>query len=396
MRVLICGMDGYLGWPLALKLTRAEGFDVVGLDNYSRREMVSEVGSDSAIPIAPMEERLIACQEVLGEAPSFHEGDLRDYAFVVSVLEEHRPDAVVHLGEMPSAPYSMADVKHAYFTQENNVLGTLNLLFAMRDITPDAHLVKLGTMGEYGTPDIDIPEGFFEVEYGGRKDRLPFPRQPGSFYHLSKVHDSFNIMFACKVWGLRSTDIMQGVVYGTDTDELGLDPRLRTRFDFDEFFGTAINRFCAQAIIGSPITPFGSGLQKRGFIALRDSIRCMTLALSNPAQTGEYRVFNQFDEVYDLRELAETVQDRAGKLGIDASISHVRNPRIESEEHYYNPDSSALRKLGFVPQSTLGEEIDSVLRDLLPHRDRVLAFQDSITPTIDWDPRGASEPSGKS
>ena len=386
MRVLICGIDGYLGWPLSLRLLR-EGFDVSGVDNFSRRDIVQEIGSKSALPVRSIQERLAASREVFGDAPSFYEGDLRNYDFIASILEEYRPEAIVHLGEMPSAPYSMADAKHAYFTQENNVLGTLNLLFAMRDYTPEAHLVKLGTMGEYGTPDIDIPEGFFEVEYGGRKDRLPFPRQPGSIYHLSKVHDSFNIMFACKVWNLRSTDIMQGVVYGTRTEEIVEDSRLRTRFDIDAVFGTAINRFCAQVVVGLPITPYGLGSQKRGFIALRDSLECMTIALNNPPQKGEYRTFNQFDQIYDINGLAEVVASVASESGLSASISSVENPRIEAEDHYYNPESNALKKLGFVPEHTLRAETKMILEDLTPFQGRINELRDMIRPHIKWDPR---------
>ncbi len=387
MRVLICGMDGYIGWPLALHLLKHSGFEVIGLDNFSRRRMVEEVGSDSAIPISTMEERLEAIEKLLGAAPRFREGDLLDYRFVQDVLEEEQPDAIVHLAEMPSAPYSMVDAEHAYFTQENNVLGTLNILFAMRDLSPDSHLVKLGTMGEYGTPDLDIPEGDFVVEYQGRKDRLPFPRQPGSFYHLSKVHDSLNIVFASRVWGLRSTDIMQGVVYGTRTEELDSDEALATRFDFDEIFGTAINRFCAQAVIGHPLTVYGAGHQKRGFIALRDSIQCLTLALQNPPDNGEYRVFNQFDEVYDIRSLAYHVAEVADLQKLEPKVMEFANPRLEAEEHYYNPVSEKLRNLGFRPKGTLHQELEHMLIDLAIHKGHIKRFWDAIPPRTLWDPR---------
>ncbi|MFQ5884575.1 MAG: UDP-sulfoquinovose synthase [Thermoplasmata archaeon] len=387
MKVLICGMDGYIGWPLALRLLSREGFEVIGVDNFSRRALVREVGSDSAFPIASMEDRLMECEEVFGDRPIFSEGDLRNYDFVANILKEHRPDAIVHLGEMPSAPYSMSNVRRAHFTQENNVLGTLNLLFAARDFCPEAHLIKLGTLGEYGTPNIDIPEGFFEVEYNGRKDWLPFPRQAGSFYHLSKVHDSFNIMFACRVWNLMSTDIMQGVVYGTSTKEISPHADLRTRFDFDEVFGTAINRYCTQAIIGYPLTVYGAGHQKRGFIALRDSIQCLTLAVKNPPETGEYRVLNQFDEVYDLEELAHLVAEAAKHFGLEATVRSVTNPRIEAEDHYYNPVAKGLRNLGFRPTKTLQEELDIMLADLLPFKPRIEKFRHAINPRTLWNPR---------
>jgi len=307
MKVFIAGVDGYLGWSLAQYLV-VRGHEVAGCDNYFRRDWVAEMGSQSATPIRRMTERLQAFRENFGTNLQFIRGDVTDYNFVWNFFRAFQPEAIVHLAENPSAPYSMIDVHHCVFTQVNNITGTLNILHAMRDVCPHAHLVKLGTMGEYGTPNIDIPEGFFEIEYRGRKDTLPFPRQAGSWYHQTKVHDSNNIMMACKIWGLRSTDIMQGVVYGTRIDEMGNDERLLTRFDFDQCFGTAINRFCAQAVIGHPLTPYGKGHQKRGFLPLRDSMQCLTIAIENPPKKGEYRVFNQFEEVYDLYELAIKVQ----------------------------------------------------------------------------------------
>jgi len=298
MRVFIAGVDGYLGWSLAQHLT-ARGHEVAGCDCYLRRDWVAETGSQSATPIARMTERLQAFRERYGRNLRFIRGNLTDYRFVWNFLRSFKPEAIVHLGEMPSAPFSMIDIDHCVLTQANNIIGTLNILHAMRDACPDAHLVKLGTMGEYGTPNVDIPEGFFEIEYRGRKDRLPFPRQAGSWYHQTKVHDSDNVMMACRIWGLRSTDVMQGVVYGTRIDEMGDDERLLTRFDFDQCFGTAINRFCAMAVAGVPIMPYGKGRQKRGFLPLRDSMQCLAIAIENPPEPGEYRVFNQFEEVYD-------------------------------------------------------------------------------------------------
>jgi UDP-sulfoquinovose synthase len=384
MKVLIAGMDGYLGWALAQYLT-VRGHVVAGLDRFLRREWVAEMGSDSAIPIYSMAERLNAFEDRFGIRPDFRVGDLLDYDFVYKFLAEFKPDAIVHLGEMPSAPYSMMDARHAVFTQTNNVMGTLNLLFAMRDACPDAHMVKLGTMGEYGTPNVDIPEGFFEIEYRGRKDRLPFPRQAGSFYHWSKVHDSNNVMFCCRIWGLRSTDIMQGVVFGTRIDEMGDDPRLATRLDFDQSFGTAINRFCCSAVIGHPLTLFGKGHQRRGFLPLRDSMQCLTIAIENPPQKGEYRVFNQFEEVYDLTELALKVQKVGRNLGLDVEIRNLENPRAEMDEHYYNPDHAHLLNLGYQPTHDVEAEMEIMLRDLMEHKDRIARFSDVLIPDIRWD-----------
>jgi UDP-sulfoquinovose synthase len=386
MRVFIAGMDGYLGWSLAQYLT-ARGHQVAGADIFFRRQWVEEMGSWSAIPIAPMQERQQAFKDHFGQELTFWEGDLREYDLVESIFRQFQPDAIVHFGECPSAPYSMVDVHHAVFVQHNNITTTFNLLFAMRDITPQAHLVKLGTMGEYGTPNMDIPEGSFEIEYRGRQDRLPFPRQAGSWYHWSKVHGSNNIMFACKIWNLRATDIMQGVVFGTRFDEMGEDERLLTRLDFDQAFGTAVNRFCCQAVIGHPLTPFGRGHQKRGFLPLRDSMQCLTLALENPPQDGEYRVFNQFEEIYDVTELALKVQKMAGELDLEVEVRNLENPRQELEEHYYKPDHQRLFDLGYQPTHDVEAEMRVMIRDLLGYRERIEAKREALIPDVRWDGR---------
>jgi len=386
MRVFIAGVDGYLGWPLAMYLTK-RGHIVAGADNYLRRDWVQEMSSQSAAPISRMTERLEAFRDNFDSNMRFFKGDLTNYNFVENAFRSFKPDAIVHLGEMPSAPYSMIDVEHTTWTQVNNIVGTLNILYAMRDICPESHLVKLGTMGEYGTPNIDIPEGFFEIEYRGRKDRLPFPRQANSWYHQTKVHDSNNVTFACKVWGLRSTDIMQGVVFGTRIAEMGDDPRLLTRFDFDQCFGTAINRFCCQAVIGEPITPFGKGGQRRGFLPLVDSMQCMTIAVENPPGEGEYRVFNQFQEVYGISELADMVHKVAGELGISSEVRAVENPRKESEEHYYNPDHQHLFDLGYKPATDVESEIAVILKDLTSWQERIEARREVLMPDVRWDGR---------
>ncbi len=382
LKVMIMGMDGYLGWPLAMHL-KGRGHDVCGVDNFSRRRNVEEVGSWSATPISPMEKRLEAYEKETENGIRFCEGDLIHNDFTELVIKQERPDTIVHLGEIPSAPYSMIDVHHCNYVQMNNIVGTNNILFVMHRHAPHCHLLKLGTMGEYGTPKVDIPEGFFEVEYRRRRDRLPFPKQPGSWYHLTKVHDTHNIMFACRIWGLRSTDIMQGVVHGVVTDEMVSDDLL-TRFDFDEAFGTALNRFCSQAVIGQELTPYGKGGQTRGYIALRDSIQCLTIATENPPDEGEYRVFNQFDECYCVNELAEHVVKVAGEFGIDAKIWNIENPRLEAEEHYYNPDRERLPELGFRPTNSLDDELRMTIPKLMEYRDRIEVKRDAIMPKIKW------------
>jgi UDP-sulfoquinovose synthase len=386
MRMFIAGMDGYLGWSLAQHLTR-RGHEVAGADALYRRSWVREMGSDSAIPIAPINGRLDALRHCTGQQIPFWNGDLRDYSMVERIFREFEPEAVIHLGECPSAPYSMIDREHTTFVQINNITTTFNLLFAIRDLAPAAHLLKLGTMGEYGTPNIDIPEGFFEVEFRGRRDRLPFPRQAPSWYHWSKVHGSNNIMFACKIWGLRATDVMQGVVFGTRIDGMDQDPRLATRLDFDQAFGTAINRFCCQAVIEHPLTPYGEGGQVRGFLPLRDAVQCLTLGLENPPAAGEYRVFNQFRETYSIRDLAGIVQQEAWDLGLKADIVPVENPRaaIERQEHHFAPDHDRLRELGYQPTRGVTDEVRSMLEDLVPHRDRIARHEDALLPDVRWD-----------
>ncbi len=384
MRVFIAGIDGYLGWPLAQYLT-ARGHEVAGADLMLRRQWVEEVGSISALPVYSREQRLAAFHERYGRPLDFRVGDLCDYAFVKNVFAEFQPDAVVHVGQNPSAPYSMLDQAHSVWVQQNNITTNLNILWAMKEICPNAHLVKLGTMGEYGTPNMDIPEGFFEIEFRGRKERLPFPRQAGSFYHQSKVHDSNNTMFACKIWGLRATDIMQGVVFGTRIDEIGNDPRLYTRLDFDQCFGTAVNRFCCQAVIGHPITLYGAGYQKRGFLPLRDSMQCLTIAIENPPVRPEYRVFNQFEECYTVTELAELVKQVGDESGLEVTIHHYENPRIEQEEHYYNPDRNHLIHLGYQPTHDVKSEMRLMIQDLQGHKERILAYQHILVPDIRWD-----------
>jgi UDP-sulfoquinovose synthase len=305
-----------------------------------------------------------------------------DYDFLLSTIKQFEPETIIHFAEQRSAPYSMIDRKHAVFTQVNNVVGTLNVLFAIREVNPDCHLIKLGTMGEYGTPNIDIEEGYIHIEHNGRRDLVPFPKQPGSFYHLSKVHDSHNIMFACRIWGLRATDLNQGVVYGTMTDETAKDETLLNRFDYDEVFGTVLNRFCVQAAIGHPLTVYGKGGQTRGFLDIRDTVRCIELACLNPARRGEFRVFNQFTEQFSVLDLALMVQSAGKTLGLDVQIEHIADPRVEMEEHYYNAKHSKLIDLGLNPHY-LGESLlDSLMNIALEYRDRI--DPSLFLPRVEW------------
>lgn len=381
MRILILGGDGYLGWPTAMYLSQ-HGHEVGVLDNFAKRRWELELNVEPLTPIRTLQDRVSAWKELTGRKMELFVGDLRNYGVVEAALQSFAPDAIVHYGEQPSAPYSMMDHNRAVFTQMNNVTGTLNLLWAIKKVVPRAHLVKLGTMGEYGTPNIDIEEGFIEIEHKGRKDMLPFPCQPGSFYHLSKVHDSHNIRFACKVWGLAATDLNQGIVYGIETDETRQDERLQTSFHYDEVFGTALNRFCVQAVAGIPLTIYGKGAQKRGFLNIRDTLRCVELAITNPANPGQCRVFNQFTETYTVSDLAALVAQQASKIGLRVEVNNIENPRVELEEHYYNPVHSKLLGLGLQPRYLSEVLLDSMLKRVLELRHRIK--HDIILPRVKW------------
>lgn len=360
----------------------ARGHEVAVVDNYLRRQMVLEARSDSLTPIQNLTQRVTAWEEVSGSTISAHLFDLREYEPLSRLFEEFRPEAVVHYGQIPSAPFSMVDRRHAVFTQMNNIENNLNVIFAILEHAPDSQLVKLGTMGEYGCPNIDIEEGFLEIEHKGRRDTLPFPKMPHSWYHASKVADSTNIHFATRVHGLRATDLNQGVVYGVHTDQTLLDDRLLTRFDYDEQFGTALNRFCLQAVIGHPLTVYGTGGQTRGFLNIRDTIACVELTVLNPAERGEMRVFNQFTESFSVLQLAEEVQQAGKHLGLEVEIGEVENPRTEAQEHYYNPTHTRLIDLGLQPRLLSEDLVSDTLQTLSTYADR--AAREAIRPRTMW------------
>ena len=381
MKVLVIGGDGYCGWATALYLSN-RGYEVGILDSLVRRHWDMELCSDTLTPIAPIQQRLQRWQDLTGKSIDLFIGDITNYDFLSKSMRKFAPEAIVHFGEQRSAPFSMIDREHAVLTQVNNVVGTLNLLYAIREDFPDCHLVKLGTMGEYGTPNIDIEEGYITIEHNGRKDTLPYPKQPGSFYHLSKVHDSHNIHFACKIWGLRATDLNQGVVYGVLTDETGMDELLINRLDYDGVFGTALNRFCIQAAIGHPLTVYGSGGQTRSFLDIRDTVRCVELAIATPAETGQFRVFNQFTELFSVGDLASLVQKAGTAMGLKVEINHLENPRVEKEEHYFNAKNTNLLDLGLQPHLLSDSLLDSLLNFATKYQHRV--DKNQILPKVSW------------
>ncbi len=377
MRILVLGGDGYLGWPVALHLS-ARSHEVVVVDNFLRRNYDLELGLGSLVPIATLQRRVARWKEVSGREIAMHVVDITDGYATKRLIEEVRPEAVIHFAEQRSAPYSMIDRAHAVHTQANNVVGTLNLLFAIAEVDPSIHLVKLGTMGEYGTPNIDIEEGYLEVTHRGRSDVVLYPKAPGSFYHLSKVHDSHNIHFACRAWGLMATDLNQGVVYGQATEETAMHPDLATRFDYDHVFGTVLNRFAVQAALGIPMTVYGKGGQTRGMLDIRDTLACVELALANPPSAGQLRVFNQFTETFGVLELAERVSKVVG----GAEIAHISPPRAEAEEHYYNPAHTKLLDLGLRPHLLDDDTILSLVE--LGRRYGAGVDQSVMLPTIQW------------
>jgi UDP-sulfoquinovose synthase len=395
MHILVLGGDGYLGWPTALHLS-ALGHEVAVCDNFARRGYDEEMGVESLVPIASLEERIAAWREVSGRAIKAYVGDLCDAGFVHQMVRDFHPDTIVHFGEQRAAPYSMIDQAHAVYTQTNNVVGNLNVMYAIADFDRDIHLVKLGTMGEYGTPNIDIEEGWLEVEHKGRRDRLPYPKRPGSFYHCSKVHDSTNIEFGCRIWGLRATDLNQGVVYGADTEQTKLDPRLATRFDYDGVFGTVLNRMVIQAVLGHPLTVYGNGSQTRGLINIVDTVECIRLAAENPADRGEFRVFNQMTESMSICQIAETIAAEypnwSGADGRGVRIEYVENPRVEQYDHYYNVVHTALEGLGLKPTLLSATLIDHLFDVVERHRDRV--DPTAIMPTVKWSQTSNPLPGG--
>eukprot|EP00274_Cyanoptyche_gloeocystis_P000779 CAMPEP_0196657110 /NCGR_PEP_ID=MMETSP1086-20130531/21860_1 /TAXON_ID=77921 /ORGANISM="Cyanoptyche gloeocystis , Strain SAG4.97" /LENGTH=485 /DNA_ID=CAMNT_0041990133 /DNA_START=54 /DNA_END=1511 /DNA_ORIENTATION=- len=380
-RVMIIGGDGYCGWATALYLSQ-QGHEVAIIDSLVRRHWDATHALETLTPISSIQRRASCWKYHTDKDIPVFVGDICDYDFLVESLKDFGADAIVHFGEQRSAPFSMISRKHAVMTQQNNVVGNLNLLFAMREEFPDVHLVKLGTMGEYGQPNIDIEEGYITINHNGREDRLPYPKQPGSFYHLSKVHDSHNIQFACKIWGLRATDLNQGVVYGVQSAGTDLDEALINRLDYDGIFGTALNRFVIQAAINHPLTVYGNGSQTRGYLDIRDTVRCIEIAVNNPAEKGEMRVFNQFTEQFSVQQLANLVQEAGKKFGLNAEIINIPNPRVEKENHYYNAKNTSLLSLGLEPHFLSESLLDSLLNVALQYRDRVDMSQ--IMPKVQW------------
>ena len=371
MKVLILGGDGYLGWPTAMQLS-ADGHEVAVVDNYLRRDICKEEDVEYLFDVPDLHERAKIWEAVSGHKIKVFIGDLCQWDFVEKVFTEFTPDSIVHYAEQPSAPYSMLNRRAAIInTIQNNLLVTSNLIFVVREFCPGAHIVKLGTMGEYGTPDIDIEEGWLDVEYKGRKHKFLYPRQASSLYHTTKIMDTDLLWFYVRTWGLRVTDLMQGPVYGLSTDECGEDERLMPFFNYDELFGTVLNRFVVQAVVGYPLTVYGGGTQVRGYLDIRDTLNCVKLSLENPAKEGELRIFNQFVETFSVNELAEKVQGVGKSLGLNVDIKSIENPRIEADEHYYNPAHTGLLELGLEPHYLTDDVLSGMMKIVIRHKDNI-------------------------
>lgn len=381
MRILILGGDGFLGWPTAMNLS-ALGHQVMVVDNYLRRDMARHCDLPTLFPTPVLAERIVHWKEVSGRTIELRIGDICHYVFLKGVFQEFQPDTVIHYAEQPSAPYSMLGQGEAQKTLVNNLNGTLNVAYAVKEVNPDIHIVKLGTMGEYGTPNIDIEEGFIEIEHKGRKGRFLFPRQAGSLYHTTKIQDTDLLYFYVRAWGLRVTDLMQGPVYGLFTEEMQGDDRLFTCFAYDEIFGTVLNRFIVQAVAGEPLTVYGKGGQTRGYLNIKDTLQCVALATDNPVEPGELRVFNQFTEVFSVLQLADLVRQAAEALGIPVEVRNLPNPRVEAEEHYYNPVHHGLRDMGLQPHLLTVDGLAQIMEQVRRYENRIR--RGIILPKVQW------------
>ncbi|MBY6189176.1 NAD-dependent epimerase/dehydratase family protein [Microbulbifer agarilyticus] len=370
MKVLILGGDGYLGWPTAMHFS-SKGHEVAVLDNYMRRNLARETDMEILYQTPNLHERCKIWKEHSGQDIGVYIGDLCDWSFVNSVFAEFKPDTIIHYAEQPSAPYSMLNADTARLTLNNNIGATGNVIFAMKEHCPDAHLIKLGTMGEYGTPNIDIEEGWLEVEHKGRSQKFLYPRQAGSLYHTTKVMDTDLLWFYVRTWGLRVTDLMQGPVYGIFTDENQVDERLLPCFAYDEIFGTVLNRFVVQAVAGYPLTVYGKGGQTRGYLNIKDTLQCLLLAAENPADAGELKIYNQLTETFTVNELAEKVQVAGKSIGLDVEVKSIENPRKELEEHYYNPASTGLLELGLKPNFLTDDVLAEIMEKVINHKDAI-------------------------
>ncbi|MCK5437818.1 MAG: NAD-dependent epimerase/dehydratase family protein [Desulfobulbaceae bacterium] len=381
MQIVILGGDGYLGWPMAMHLS-SKGHDVAVVDNYLRRNLCREENVEPLFVVPNLYERAALWKAYSEHDISVFIGDLADWDFMAEVFGRFTPQAVLHFAEQPAAPYSMLNRRAATLTLRNNLLVTANVIYAVREFCPEAHIVKIGTMGEYGTPNIDIEEGWLEIEHKGRNDRFLFPRQAGSLYHTTKIMDTDLLWFYVRMWGLRVTDLMQGPVYGLLTEENKEEENLFPFFNYDEIFGTVLNRFIVQAVAGYPLTVYGNGGQKRGYLNIKDALNCVRLAVENPPEAGKLQIFNQLTEIFSVNELADHVQRVGKQLGLQVTIKSIENPRKEAEEHYYNPVHTGLLELGLKPNFLTDEVLGQMLEIVMKYKANI--HEHKIFRNVKW------------
>jgi UDP-sulfoquinovose synthase len=360
----------------------AKGHEVCVIDNYLRRTIAQQTQSEALMPTPNLHDRAAIFKAASGHAIQVVIGDVADYRTLERVFQEFQPEAAVHYAEQPSAPYSMIGYDEARLTLNNNLNATMNLIWAVMQHAPDCQIIKLGTMGEYGTPNIDIEEGWIEIEHKGRKDTFLFPRAAGSLYHTTKVLDTDLLWFYVRTFGIRVTDLMQGPVYGLSTTESDLDNRLLPNFHYDDIFGTVVNRFLVQAVADVPLTVYGKGGQVRGYLNLRDTLQCIELAAAKPANKGQLRILNQFTETFSVNQLAERVQRVGNGLGLNVQIKAIDNPRKEKEEHYYNPTHSGLLELGLQPNYMTDDILAAMLERVIQYKGQIDTAK--ILPRVRW------------
>ena len=381
MNILLTGIDGYLGWPTALALSkRFPQYTIWGVDNFGRRNWVNECGSVSATPLADMNTRVKTAKSSGFKNIRFIEGDLVDREFVCETLKTVRPDIIIHVAAQPSAPYSHINGEKANFTQHNNNQSTRNLLWAVKENSmTDIHFIETTTTGIYGAPNIPIPEGFLKINMDGKEDSIPYPGMATSWYHMSKANDINSLYLANRMWKLSITDLRTAIIYGIDTDETRLDPRLCTRFDFDFYFGVVIHRFCAMVICGYPLLIYGRGEQEKPFISLRDAVDSLVKAVDIKPD-GRLRVFNQFTEIKSILSIARHITNAARNMGISAEIRHIPNPRVEREIHRMEMENSRfMRLLGDIAQN-MEQGVKEILSRIVDFNDVIEMYKDRFLP----------------
>jgi UDP-sulfoquinovose synthase len=381
VKILVLGGDGFLGWPTAMRLSKA-GHEVMVVDNYLRRRLCLEQSVAPLFAVPDLGRRVQLWREATGLRIEARIGDVSDWSFISSVMQGFVPDALVHYAEQPAAPYSMLSRHAAALTLQNNLMTTLNVIYGVREFAPTCHIVKLGTMGEYGTPNIDIEEGWLEIEHKGRTDKFLYPRQAGSLYHTTKIMDTDMLWLYARVWNIRVTDLMQGPVYGVETYENDSHEELYSFLNYDEIFGTVLNRFIVQAVAGYPLTVYGAGGQTRGFLHINDTLNCIELAIRTPAKPGQLRIFNQFTETFSVNGLADKVASVGRQMGLSIEIKSVQNPRKEAEDHRYVAAHTGLLELGLEPHFLTDERLADIIKLVMRFKNRI--DPDQFLRNIKW------------